>query len=352
MRIVMLSWRGPTHPRRGGAEVYTQRVLEGLARRGHTVSWYSATYRGKRPRELNGVTLHYGWPGFLVYLSGHLWLRRQPSNSIDLVIDQINTFGFGATKTEHKTACLIHQLALDVWDAEVKWPLSKVGRWLESRVLRLYEDVPFMTMCQSTIEELHEIGWRGIGRVTPTGIDRIYKVPKAPVPTLCFLGRFTAKAKRLDHALAVHREVMRTFPSCELLVIGRGPVPGAALAQRNVKVLADVSDEVRDQALGQAWCCVATSVREGWGRMVTECGAAGTPTVGYNIPGLRDSILNQETGILVEQNVSDAATAIVTLFENAEELVRLGTNAQLEAAKVTWEVSVDRFEEAVLEFMS
>ena len=344
----MLSWRGPSHPRRGGAEVYTQRVLEGLVARGHEVSWYSAGYSGVRPNEMNGIKLHYGLPGMLVYLSGYRWIKKQPIESYDLVIDQINTFGFGSTKTKHKVVCLIHQLADDVWDSEVKWPFNIFGRWLERKVLRLYEDVPFMTMSQSTIDELHAWGWRGVGFVTPTGIDRVYTVEKVKSPVLCFLGRFTAKAKRLDHALAIHRRVMETFSDCELWVIGRGPVPKNVTGQANVKVMSNIDDDERDRALGEAWCCIATSVREGWGRMVTESGAAGTPTVGYNVPGLRDSIVDHQTGILVPESVDTAASAIVELFKQPSELARLGRNAQLEAAKVTWTVSIDRFEEALL----
>ena len=348
MRVVMLSWRGPSHPRRGGAEVYTLRVLAGLVERGHEVSWYSAGYSGLKPSEVSGIRLYYGWRGLWVYLSGHRWLRKQDVGNYDLVIDQINTFGFGAPQTKHQTVCLIHQLATDVWDAEVHWPMNVIGRWLERRVLRLYSDVPFMTMCQSTIDEMHEWGWRGIGMVTPTGIDKIFNVPKARVPVLSFLGRFDAKAKRLDHALAIHQRVMESYPDCELWVIGRGKVPRQLVNQENVKVLANVNDDERDHALGTAWCCIATSVREGWGRMVTESGAARTPTVGYDVPGLRDSILDGQTGMLVAESIDDAASAIISLLQRPEELSRLGDNAQFVAGSVTWKTSVDRFEEALL----
>ena len=34
---------------------------------------------------------------------------------------------------------------------------------------------------------------------------------------------------------------------------------------------------------------LATSVREGWGLVVSEAAALGTPTVAYDVPGLRDS---------------------------------------------------------------
>jgi len=36
---------------------------------------------------------------------------------------------------------------------------------------------------------------------------------------------------------------------------------------------------------------LVTSVREGWGLVVTEAASVGTPSYGYDVPGLRDSIL-------------------------------------------------------------
>lgn len=353
----MLSWRGPFHPRRGGAEVYTERVLRGLAERGHDVTWFAAAHPGAMPADLNGVHLAYGGRNLGVYLAGHLWLRRtRQSGAWDIVVDQVNTFGFAAPKVWRDqaapgvpaVACLIHQLAADVWDAEVPWPANVVGRRAERSVLSWYRATPFMTMCQSTIDELRGWGWRGTGYVTPTGIDKITSCEKSLTPALCFLGRFDAKAKRLDHALAIQRQIRQVLPQCELWVIGRGDPPKWLREGDGVRIYANVSDEKRDQLLGAAWCCVATSVREGWGRMVTESGAAGTATVGYDVPGLRDAILHGSTGFLVSPDPDAAARKLLELLAAPDTLFSLGRAAQEQAARVTWGRSTDDFEEALM----
>src|SRR3712207_382769 len=41
------------------------------------------------------------------------------------------------------------------------------------------------------------------------------------------------------------------------------------------------------------------AVREGWGQVVTEANAMGTPAIGYHVLGLRDSIRHGETGITI-----------------------------------------------------
>lgn len=351
MRVAMLSWRGPQHPRRGGAEVYTERVLRGLVERGHDVTWYSARFEGELLPEWHGIRLEHGWPGMWVYLSGYRWARKY-GNQYDIVVDQLNSLGFCLPLTKLPVACLIHQLAADVWDAEVPWPLNHLGRVLETLVLRCYRETPFMTMCQSTIDELHSFGWRGKGYVTPTGIDRTYAVDKATFPVLSFLARFEAKAKRLHHAVAIHQQVRQVIPECELWVIGRGTPPPWLDGLPGVKVFNNVTNDERDRLLGEAWCCVATSVREGWGRMVTESGAAGTPTVGYDVPGLRDSIVDGKTGHLVPGSIEAAVGVLVGLLRHPEQLQRLGAAARDEAARVTWARSTDEFEKALFEILS
>ena len=42
------------------------------------------------------------------------------------------------------------------------------------------------------------------------------------------------------------------------------------------------------------------SIREGWGLIVTESNAMGTPVVAYDVNGLRDSVLDGRNGILVK----------------------------------------------------
>jgi hypothetical protein len=42
--------------------------------------------------------------------------------------------------------------------------------------------------------------------------------------------------------------------------------------------------------MAESHLLVATSVREGWGLVVSEAAALGTPTVAYDVDGLRDSV--------------------------------------------------------------
>jgi len=58
----------------------------------------------------------------------------------------------------------------------------------------------------------------------------------------------------------------------------------------------------RRRLLARAWVLVNPSVREGFGLNVLEANALGTPCVAYNVAGLRDSVIDGKTGLLVKEN--------------------------------------------------
>ena len=56
---------------------------------------------------------------------------------------------------------------------------------------------------------------------------------------------------------------------------------------------------------------------------MTECNAVGTPVVAYNVAGLRDSVRDGETGILVTDNSPvGLASSAITLGLKEGDLLR------------------------------
>ena len=74
------------------------------------------------------------------------------------------------------------------------------------------------------------------------------------------------------------------------------------------------------------------SYREGFGTVVIEAAAMSVPTVGTNICGLSDAIVDGETGILVPiRNVRELVKAIETLLSNKQLRLQMGNAAKLRA---------------------
>ena len=79
----------------------------------------------------------------------------------------------------------------------------------------------------------------------------------------------------------------------------------------------------------------------------------GTPVVGYDVPGLRDSIKNGETGILAKDNTPEnLAASAVSLLRDHEFLKKLSLNALSFSKKFNWDNSTDMLEQALAEEIS
>ena len=146
------------------------------------------------------------------------------------------------------------------------------------------------------------------------GADPARPVKKESVPTVVFLGRLSAN-KRPEHAIRAFGLARRQLPEAQMWVIGGGPEEARLrkMAGPGVTFLGRVSGEEKRERLGRAHALVATSVREGWGLVVTEAAASGTVAIGYDVAGLRDSI-GASGGILTRADPASLATGLVRLL--------------------------------------
>lgn len=144
-------------------------------------------------------------------------------------------------------------------------------------------------------------------------------VEKEPVPTVVFIGRLSAN-KRPGHAIRAFGLVRRQLPDAQMWVIGSGPEEARLrrAAGPGVIFLGRVSDEEKRERLARAHALVATSVREGWGLVVTEAAASGTVSIGYDVPGLRDSI-GASGGVLTTADPASLAFGLVGLLSSVAE---------------------------------
>ena len=98
-----------------------------------------------------------------------------------------------------------------------------------------------------------------------------------------------------------------------------------------------VSDDERDALLRDTRVCVFPSVREGWGLTVIEANAFGVPVVATNAPGLRDSVVDGETGFLVpDRDVEAFAERIGRLLTDDALAARMGDAARNWAKRFDW----------------
>jgi glycosyltransferase involved in cell wall biosynthesis len=341
----------------GGAEVFTREVAKRMVEKGHEVTLFTSEFLNcKKEEVLDGVRIVRAGGRYSVYWNAKKFYGKYFSRErerYDVVIDEINTRPFFTPKfmaNGEKVFALIHQLAREYWFYETPFPLSYIGyHFLEDRWLRSYVDVPTVTVSESTRQDLLELGFRKVF-VVPEGLNftPLNEVPeKEKYPVVVYAGRLK-RAKRPDHAIRAFKIVKEKLPNAELWVIGDGPFRRdlERVAGEGVKFFGSLPNEERRRLLAKAWVLVNLSVREVWGLNVVEAAALGTPCVAYDVAGLRDSIIDGRTGLLVRENgdVYMLADAIIKILEDDALRRTLSVNALEYSKNFNWDRTAEEFQ--------
>lgn len=302
--------------------MYTDEVLRHWAASGHCVTLFASKHRRSASEEtVGGVRIVRRGGVFGVYREARWFYETEGRGRYDLVVDQVNTRPFlcPAYVKDTRLVGFIHQVAMEVWDYELPRPLGFIGRhWLEPRWLKQYADTPVLTVSASSASSLVPYGLTAV-TVVPEGLRLPRELPKstkAPHPTLIFVGRMAAN-KRPDHALAAFRLARRHVPGLRLWMVGSGALLRnlSRRAPQGVTFFGRVDETTKFDLLSRAHVIVATSVREGWGLMISEAAAVGTPAIAYDVPGLSDSVA-ATGGTLVAPDPQSMAAKIVLHARN------------------------------------
>jgi glycosyltransferase involved in cell wall biosynthesis len=358
LRIAWFNWKCIRHPEAGGAERFTHEVARRLVDKGHEVTIVTSRPEGlPAEEEIAGYRVLRAGGRYTVYLKARKIYMEALRGKVDLVVDEVNTLPFFTVKyAREPVVALIHQLAREYWLLELKPPISWIGYILEPKYLSLYRNIPTITVSESTERDLEKLGFKRI-YVVPEGLN-VKPLGKTPEkngdPAVIFLGRLK-KTKRPDHAIKAFKLVAEKIPDAKLWIVGDGPLKSKLhkLVKRlkleeKVTIYGRVDEERKIELLREAQALIFPAVREGWGLVVLEANACGTPAVGYDVPGLRDSIRHGETGMLVKPGDLEALAEVLTSLLKDDVLrERMSRNALEWSKKFSWDDSARRFEEVL-----
>lgn len=348
MRVVVVSWRDLANPLAGGAEVLVDRLLSDLAARGHDVTLVCGGPVADRAYPVTAAGGTYSQ-----YVRAPV-LCATRLRTADVVIDVENGLPyFSPLWRRRPSVCLVHHLHADQWRDRFPRPLAAAGRFLEGRVMpAVYRRTTFVAVSASTAASLRQIGVADDRiRIVESGVDvpSGNPIPKAKEPLFLSLSRLVPH-KRIDLILRAWERVAQEVPG-RLVIAGDGPESTAlrrlAGTIPRVHLAGRVSEREKERLLGEAWSHISAAHHEGWGMSVMEAAAHRTPTLALDAPGIRDSIVDNVTGILVSASESDAADALardwVRLTREPERVARLGTGAREWATRFTWARTTERW---------
>jgi len=227
---------------------------------------------------------------------------------------------------------------------------------LERPIPLVYRRTPAIAVSESTKADLVRRGLDDESiAVIPNGIDIEAYTPdparRSERPSLLFLGRLK-KYKRVDLVIDAVRVLTDRGIDIELVIAGEGDQRDALEAQvrrlglaERVSMVGFVDETSKVDLLRRAWIHVLTSPKEGWGISNVEAAACGTPSVASDSPGLRESVRDGVTGVLVPHgDVAALADAVGRLIVDAPLRERMGREARSFAETLSWKSAADAFE--------
>lgn len=346
--IVFFNWRDSTNPEGGGSERYVEHVARGLVSRGARVTIFCAAHESSpRDEVVGGVRFVRRGTKTGVYARGLLHLARRALGRVDAVVDVQNGLPFFTRlATRRPVVVLVHHVHREQWPVVYPGPVGKLGWWLESRAApRVYRRCQYVTVSQATRAELGELGVDGRrvavvhnGADAPLAVD----VPRALTPTVCVVGRLVPH-KQVEQAIEVVRELRPELPDLSLRVVGSGWWDDTLRKHAAAAGVADlvvfegqVSEQRKHEVYHESWLQALPSLKEGWGLVVTEAGAHGTPTIAYaSAGGTRESILHGRSGLLVDDRDGLVRAVRAVLTDDALRR-RLSAGARELAGRYTW----------------
>ena len=354
MRILWFNWRDILNPEAGGAEVFTHEVMKRLSKRGHEMTLFTSRFKGCQLNEnIDGVDLIREGNKYTVYKKAKDYLKAY-NEQYDLIIDEINTRPFFTPKFVRgkQLIALIHQLAREYWFYETKFPLNYIGYYyLEKKWLLNYKDIMTLTVSNSSKIDLEGLHFKKI-LVVPEGLNVIPLSnvrEKEANPTVVFLGRLK-KAKLPHHALQAFSIIKHEIQDAKMWIIGDGYLRNKleSLKMKDVTFFGRISNEQKYELLSRAQIILVPAVREGWGLVVIEANAMGTPAIGYDVHGLRDSIKHGETGITIKERSPEAmAQQAISLLRDSERLSKYSISALEFSKQFSWDKTVNLFQKAL-----
>jgi glycosyltransferase involved in cell wall biosynthesis len=178
-----------------------------------------------------------------------------------------------------------------------------------------------------------------IALIAGSGIDadRFRPIPEPDGPvTVAFVGRMLDD-KGVRTLMAAHRMLRASNISCELLLAGSpdpanpGSIPQAEIArwgrEPGVTWLGHVADIAT--VWRRAHIAVLPSRREGLPKSLLEAAACGRPLIATDVPGCREIVIHDKTGLVVPVDDAQAlAAAMLRLIRSSQQRVRFGVAAR------------------------
>lgn len=171
-------------------------------------------------------------------------------------------------------------------------------------------------------------------------LTEAYKLASKPI--ILSVGRLVER-KGFQYVILSMEEVWKFHPDANLIIIGEGDYKEAlekfistSSRPKNIHLLSKQTDDELSAWYQKASIFVFTPItlangdHEGFGIVNLEAQVYGKPVVASRSGGVPEAVIDNETGILVEEkNIKETSEAIMRLIDNPDYAKKLGENGKL-----------------------
>lgn len=357
MKIAWLAHRDPLNPKAGGAERIIYEVAKRLLQYGHEVTILSGGWKNCKHQELlDGIKIirfgtriqpHFVIPSYLL------------KNNYDLVIADLGHAVPWVSPILLRKRTVVSFLHLHARSlrGQVGKVLASLIAGIEKLYFIIYRKQQFITISSTSFNDLQSLGINkeNITIINPGVNNEIFKPGiKTDYPSMVYFGGMRPY-KRPEESLYLFNLLKSKIAGLKITVIGEGitkPMMEKLASDlnitNNVVFTGKITYERIAELVSQSWLNIHTSRTEGWGISITEASAAGTPTVAYDVPGVRDAVEQDKNGIKVKDGdrkaLAGAAYAILS------DPKKWWTSSVEIAKKYSWDRTAEMWETLIQEF--
>ena len=368
--------------------IFVHRLMKEIVKHGHEVRILAPYAGGKTKYNLEGVNIerfNYFYPKRFQRLAGMAGMIDNVKEGV-LVKSQVLTFLFFN---------VIHSLRKfrDMDIVHVQWPIPN---GLGALFLKKLYGIPYIntihgeevylskryhtvfalkwivnnakktiTNSSATKDSCLEAGLKGDNiQVIPFGVDTNFFKPlkllkNENVFQILSVG-YLIERKGFEYLIRGTKEVLKKYDNVKLKIIGSGPLEGKLKniineleLENEVEIIKNVSDEELLHLYNSSDLFVLPSIidsegnTEGLGVVLLEAMACGIPVIASNVGGITDIIINNETGLLINQKDSqDIARKIIFTIENKPEMKKIVKNGlNTVELNFSWERVVESYQD-------
>jgi len=321
----------------GGGAFRTLEIYKRLAKQ-HEITVITGNYPdAKKDEEREGVLFKRAGSSKSYLLSRATYslnaARLVRQLDFDIVVEDFSAFSPCFTPLYVRKPIIASIQNLYSTHAIKKYKVLGIAAFLLERFgLKLYRH--FIVVSPSLKDQLEKLvpAARRID-VIPNSVDEsLLSLEVTERNYILFLGRIDVYQKGLDILLQAFKEIVKRTHKVKLVIVGGGKDINnlkGLVSRLHLGDSISLEDRVygrrKEELLSSCLFVCMPSRFESFGIVAIEASASGKPVIGTKIPGLRDSIRDGETGILVKpNNTKELSEAMLRLIDDAALRKRLG----------------------------